>query len=431
MIAGMVPVASPGVSRTLRISRWLFLIGVVCLDWIASRRAPWWQAGGGDVLIVRLDAIGDFVLWQRSARHYRSLFPQQRLVLAANAAWAGLASRLPYWDEVISIDVPAMRSDLAYRLRLLASLSRRRFAVALHPTHSRSILYGDSVIRTTRAAERIGSTGDLANISITQRRLSDRWYTRLVPTTNEPLAEIDRHVHFLRNLGWQGSDATLRYTAAERLPTVAELPPQLSLDLPYAVVSPAASWTGKQWPASAFAEMIDVMAKECPGRAIVLCGSASERQLCAELATRAHAPTINLAGATTLPELCELIRRADLLIGNDSSAVHIAAAVGTPSVCIVGGGHFGRFVPYPTQAGAAKPVAIHVQMPCFGCNWRCHVPHAEGGPVPCISAITVEAALHAVRQIAPMRAAAPAISSAVPSWSVATTPVRRVDRRVG
>jgi len=119
------------------------------------------------------------------------------LVLAANAAWAGLASRLPYWDEVISIDVPAMRSDLAYRLRLLASLSRRRFAVALHPTHSRSILYGDSVIRTTRAAERIGSTGDLANISITQRRLSDRWYTRLVPTTNEPLAEIDRHYGIL------------------------------------------------------------------------------------------------------------------------------------------------------------------------------------------------------------------------------------------
>jgi ADP-heptose:LPS heptosyltransferase len=390
-----------------RIGRWLALLGILCLDWLATLRARPPQAPGA-VLIVRLDAIGDFVLWQRSARHYRALYPTQRLVLAANATWTTLAECLPYWDEVIPIDMEAIRSDLCYRLRLLGSLSRRRFGVALHPTHSRSILYGDSVVRATRATVRIGSAGDLANISVAQKALSDRWYTRLVPTTGEPLAELDRHLHFLQALGWRGLDPTKR-SADQHLPTVARLPAKVVIKSPYCIVFPGASWGGRQWPVSAFAELIDAMARECPSRTIALCGGEAERELCTDLEARSHAATVNMAGATSLPEFCELVRRADFLVGNETSAIHIASVVGTPSVSIVGGGHFGRFVPYPEDAGDASPVPVHERMPCYGCNWRCHLPHADGGPVPCISAITVGAVLAAVRRIAPAHTAVPAV----------------------
>jgi len=57
-----------------------------------------------------------------------------------------------------------------------------------------------------------------------------------------------------------------------------------------------------------------------------------------------------LAGKTTIAQLVELIRNASLLIGNDSAAIHMAAATQTPSVCILGGGHYGRFLPYQPES---------------------------------------------------------------------------------
>jgi ADP-heptose:LPS heptosyltransferase len=103
-----------------------------------------------------------------------------------------------------------------------------------------------------------------------------------------------------------------------------------------------------------------------------------------------------LAGKTSLPEFVEVIRQARLLISNETSAVHIAAAVKTPSVCILGGGHFGRFLPYPEKVVNCKPVAVFKKMACFGCNWKCNQPHNVNGCVPCIEQIEMPDVISAV-----------------------------------
>ena len=104
---------------------------------------------------------------------------------------------------------------------------------------------------------------------------------------------------------------------------------------------------------------------------------------------------------TNLAELAELLRSAELLISNETSAVHIAVAVSTPSVCVLGGGHYGRFMPYPSDiAGGMSVVAIH-KMPCFNCNWHCTQPHSAGGPVPCISNVTVQSVLEQIEVVLP------------------------------
>jgi ADP-heptose:LPS heptosyltransferase len=64
----------------------------------------------------------------------------------------------------------------------------------------------------------------------------------------------------------------------------------------------------------------------------------------------------NECGKTSLPELCEAIANAQLLLSNDSSAFHIAAAVQTPVVCVLMGRHYGRFAPYPASASWVKTI---------------------------------------------------------------------------
>jgi ADP-heptose:LPS heptosyltransferase len=104
-------------------------------------------------------------------------------------------------------------------------------------------------------------------------------------------------------------------------------------------------------------------------------------------------PIKDACGQTTLPELAGVIANAKLTVTNDTSAAHLAAALCTPAVAILGGGHFGRFLPYPAECkpdNGALHVACH-SMPCYQCNWRCVHARRPDDPGPCITSVTVDA----------------------------------------
>ena len=64
------------------------------------------------VLLVRQDAIGDFVMWLDTAKEYRKLFPAKKykILLVGNSSWCDLADELPYWDQVLPIDSKKFKS---------------------------------------------------------------------------------------------------------------------------------------------------------------------------------------------------------------------------------------------------------------------------------------------------------------------------------
>lgn len=352
------------------------------LDSLAAA-VPARRAAGG-VLLVRLDAIGDFVLWLDAALVYRQLYPDRRIVLCANSAWADLARCLPWWDEVLAIDVRRLSTISGYRFAMLRQIRQRGFDIAIQPVHSRVFLHGDAVIRASHAAQRLGSTGDLSNIHPWLRALADRWYTRLLRTSAQSMPELERNAEFAGGLAGRPLRA-----AMPRLERTSALPERLRVAAPYLVVFPGAAWSGRRWPAEAFVALLEqVYGKH--GLLPVLCGSRDDRALCQAILDRAAVAGLNFSGETTLPELAELIRHAKLLVANETSAVHLAAAVGTPAVCIVGGGHYGRFMPYPGSVEGVRPITVHLPMPCYGCGWRCTEAHPQNGAVPCISGVLVE-----------------------------------------
>jgi ADP-heptose:LPS heptosyltransferase len=120
----------------------------------------------------------------------------------------------------------------------------------------------------------------------------------------------------------------------------------------------------------------------------------------AELASDADFPITNLIGATSLSELASIIKGARLLIANETSAIHIAAAVSTSAICVLGGGHYGRFMPYRIEVETDRPMPVEVihQMDCFGCNWQCIYDVSPGHPMPCIERISVEDVWEAIEK---------------------------------
>jgi ADP-heptose:LPS heptosyltransferase len=344
-----------------------------------------------DIVLIRLDAIGDFIIWLDSAKEFRRIYPTERIVLVANSAWASIAESFPYWDEILPIDPVRFSRFGRYRISWLQKIASRGFRVAIHPAHSRMSTVGDSAVRATHAREKIAPARDLLNLvlSVSERNIVERWYTKTFPPAPPYLGELERNADFLNKI----TGPEIFKASTPRL-TISAPPSNLEN---YFVVVPGAAWAGRMWEANKFATVIVAIRKQY-GLKPVLCGSSIERPLCQRIVDIVQGDAVNMAGETSLSELADIISAAHLVITNETSAVHFAAATDTPSVCIVGGGHFGRFVPYPKHLSGRKPIVVNHPMSCYNCNWHCTESPQKNKSVPCIDKVSVEDVLIAVEK---------------------------------
>lgn len=149
------------ISKTLRLSG-LFLRlvceNLICLS-VVQRKVD-------NILLVKTDAIGDFVVWLGFVKLLRRKFPSDYLYLVCNKVVAGMASSSGYFDAVITIEFKRFQSDWLYRFKMLRRIRQVGCQIAIQPTYSRSFLLGESIIRCCGARHRIGSSGDTSNMSV-------------------------------------------------------------------------------------------------------------------------------------------------------------------------------------------------------------------------------------------------------------------------
>ena len=109
----------------------------------------------------------------------------------------------------------------------------------------------------------------------------------------------------------------------------------------YAVIVPGAAQPNKRWPIERFAELAGKIGERF-GLSIVATGSQGEREYIEAIGKR----VINLAGKTSVRELIPLMKKASLVVSNDTGPGHIAAALGVPIVMIFGPTNPARVCPY-------------------------------------------------------------------------------------
>ncbi len=102
-------------------------------------------------------------------------------------------------------------------------------------------------------------------------------------------------------------------------------------------VAPGSIQPHKRWPIARFAELCAQLLAEYPAVHIVVIGTPSDTALGAELASELGPRAISLAGQTSVSQLASLLKRCDLLVGNDGGSMHLGDAVGCKVVSIVPG----------------------------------------------------------------------------------------------
>ncbi len=344
-------------------------------------------------LLLKVDTLGDLVLFAPALHALRAAWPQARLVVVVRQAYADLAALLEPGVEWLATSLdPFNRSPDADP----AGLARLRDAVtALQPdvvaaaTGRRNWLE-IALAATAPAARRLAlGTASADEFFDTQLRvqLGLDSATAFAETIAVPADEPD----WLRN--FRLVDALLGQTVARTVPTLSVPPAATAAAIlarhgltpgRYAVCAAAgfANVRLKTWPAERYAgALAHLQARH--GLPTLLIGHASEHEY---LAAIPGAAGCWLGREGDLPLLAALLADAALYLGNDTGAMHLAAAVGAPVVAIFGGGTWPRFVP-----AATRGVALVHPLPCFGCGWDC----ALGGAA-CLGEITLADATAAI-----------------------------------
>lgn len=318
------------------------------------------EANGG-ILLIQLGDIGDVVLTMPALKTLRRHFPESELVACVREHARELVEDCPWTDSVISVDKRHRKigDELAYQARFVASLRKPRFSLAIDlRTGSR----GAVAAFLSGARHRIGRFADDGHL------WRNRLFTHLVRPENEILQyAAEHHLNIIAPLGLHTDDCIPTLTVPEprknRARTIlqeAGIPGQRAI----VAIHPFSLWHYKEWQFNQWVSLMDHLTRK-RGLSVIVTGSPAEWGRSRELTKRAGGEVVNLTGKTSIGDLPALLQLCHLFIGVDTAALHIAGAVGVPTV-----GIFGPSSPITWAPRGDRHSVITKKMSCQPCRQK-------------------------------------------------------------
>jgi heptosyltransferase-1 len=324
-----------------------------------------------NILIVKLSAIGDVIHALPVAQALKATFPQARLSWVVERAAFELVANHPYIDEVILFEKVRCRSLTGMALYLpvlLRGLRRRRFDLALD---LQGLLKSGLIAYLSGAPERL--------VCCNARELSDR-LSRRICGPNQHGHIVERYLDVVRALGGTVTavDFGIRFSDAEVQSAQAILADHGWQGKPYIALIPGANWPNKRWPTGYFAQLAELLYQQ--GITSLITGGPDDVALAEEINDAANVPVLNLTGQTSLKQLAWVLQKARVTVGGDTGPMHLAVAVGTPTVALMGPTDINRNGPY----GKGHQALVTARS-CAGC-WRRKCEQQ----LDCLAAVPVE-----------------------------------------
>ena len=290
------------------------------------------------VAVVHWDSLGDAVLLTPVLRELRRTLPHARIVLVCNANNQEVFVNCPYIDALQTQPVQVSSIGLRKGLpgggasgsrrhaldaaKILAGEARRHGPIDLvigpdwlDPVYGASFF--DSALFRAGGGNRILRHRNGANTDVNVRQ-----------------HHVLRNLNIARAVGVEVEDDRLEFwTTSDDVAEATELLVGLRTDLPIVALGVGAGAPRRQWPADRFASVAEGLVERLAAQ-VVLVGAEDARRAAEEVQDRSNEVALNLVGKTSIGVLGELLRRVDLVVGNDSGPIHIAAAVGTSGIVV-------------------------------------------------------------------------------------------------
>ena len=381
------------------------------------------------ILLLRLERIGDLLMSAPAIAAVRQFAPDAHIDLVVGSWNASIARLIPGIDRVETLDASWLsRGSGGGGMRALMAQARgwrtRSYDLAIN---FEGDIRSHLLVALSGATERAGFTMAGGGPLLTRRFEFD-------PTQHTTANAMRLVTDTFAALGVPEGSALKRAAPLDRLNSSEqnysqEIPPlpangeragvrgaagpaPFRLQLPALARERAAALLGrearvialhasggraiKQWPAERFAEAAARVAREYDAT-LVLTGSPGDRPIVD--AVRATLPDdvaiIDLTGELELPILGAVLERCLVFITGDTGPMHLAAAVGTPTVAVFGPSDPARYAPISTRHRV-----VRIDLPCAPCN-RIRLPpqRCQGHTPDCLQGVTVDAVVRAAREL--------------------------------
>lgn len=293
---------------------------LACLD-----VAPFATLRARRICIIKPSALGDVVQSLPVIHAVRHRFPCATLSWVINDAFAPLIEPTGIVDEIIRFEREQFRS--------LTPISRGRLLEFGRLLKSKKFDLVIDLQGLFRSAAMGWVTGAPVRIGLASAREGATLsYTHIANDLPVERGAVDRYwsVAELLGIGDLPKEFPLRISSAERHAALSTIGP---LPRPWVAVNAGSRWQTKRWPAEHFADAMERSVGPRRG-SVVIVGGPSEEPVAEEVARGLTVPFVNLAGRTSLRLLAAVLDSVDLLVTNDSGPMHLAAALGTPTVSI-------------------------------------------------------------------------------------------------
>ena len=282
------------------------------------RPNPSTERDGPAVLVPQTSFLGDVVLTTPLVTALRRRLRPRRLSVMVRPESRDLMEGHPDVDEVLVDDKYGRDRGLRGLVQAAARLRRERFDLAVCPHRSmRTAL----LLALARIPRRVGFA-------------SSRGAWLFHERVHRPLErhDVERNLALLAPWGGAGDEAPVLHVPVsdEVARKAAALCPGGSG--PLIGIAPGSVWRTKRWTEDGFAAVLRELVRD--GARCVVLGAPADAAIAETIVAAAGVPVVNLAGHTDMATLVAVIDRLDLLIGNDSAPMHVAAARDVPVVAV-------------------------------------------------------------------------------------------------
>jgi heptosyltransferase II len=327
------------------------------------------------IVIRATNWVGDAIMALPALRAVRSRFSDAEITILARPYVAAIYKNQQVCDNMMFVDD---KKDVLEELRA------QKFDLALLLQNAFQAAW---IAWRAGIPERIGYARDGRSPLLTK--------ALPVPKLGEiPVHEQFYYLELLRRAGWLDTlpnesfiklnvPEENRQHAQECLISVGARPDGLRI----AIGAGASYGSAKCWPPDRFAELANRLQRQS-GADVILFGTSSEAPVSSAIAAGMHRPPIDFTGKTPISDLPSLLSQCHLFIGNDSGAMHVAAAVGLPVVAV-----FGPTDPFGTAPVTPRCSIVQDKPYCSPCFLRrCPTDHR------CMTRVTPGAVEAAARQ---------------------------------
>ncbi len=299
------------------------------------------------VLIVRVDEIGDYILWRKFlvelVLFYRN--KNYEIHFIGNSSWKSIFLLLDnnHISQSFWVDKKTFKKNLWYRYKLLRTINSNGYEAVVNPIFSRDKRNDDAIVMATKALYTFGMKSNTESVRSFEKGYDNNLYTMLYTLPKKPVFEFYRNQLFTEFITQQASKNSNTGIQKELLP-----PNPIDLKEKYFVVFPGSRSVNRIWPTENFIA-VSKYVQEQYGCIPVLCGAPADAIYTHAFAKNYPYTLVDMSGKTTLPEMLSILSSAACLLSIDTGAVHLAAAVGCKVFGVFNGSQYKRFAPYPNE----------------------------------------------------------------------------------